>query len=225
MKHFAIAAVVTALTAGAAHAATFIDNSTQGLYNAGIGTVLNGTSTAFPEGPPFPIDPTLSFGPGDAPDLTSANAALGDWLTNPAAPGGAWSAAPQAIPGSWTVGTETAIIYAFDGGATGLENLSLSIGVDNGIFVWLNGTFIGGEMRPGPATPNEHVFNLGTVGAGTNYLQLLREDHGGGTGYAISLTGDEMAPIPLPAGLPLLLAGLGALGVLRSRKRGSGQTA
>jgi hypothetical protein len=218
MKHLALAACVAVISASAAQAATLIDDSTQGLYNNGIGQALSGTSTAFPVGPPFPIDPTLSFGPSEEPDLSAASAALGDWLTNPMTPGGTWSAAPQAIPGAWTVGTETAIIYAFDGGATGLTNLALDIGVDNGIFVWLNGSFVGGELRPGGAVAGEHSFSLANVGAGTNYLQILREDHGGATGYTISLTGDALSTVPLPAGLPLLLAGLGIFGLMRNRR-------
>ena len=215
-KNFMLVAAVACASvfAAGAHAATIIDGGTTGLYNEGIGNVLNGSSAAFPG----PGDPSLTFGPGDAPDLSLADAALGDWLTDPSNPGGSWSASEVGIPAGWTVESETAIIYAFDGGANGLGDLELSIGVDNGIFVWLNGTFIGGEMRPGGASAGEHVFDLGSVGAGTNYLQLLREDHGGGTGYSVSLTGEALAAVPLPAGLPLLLVGLGALTLVRKRR-------
>ncbi|AEI94431.1 MULTISPECIES: hypothetical protein [Roseobacter] len=215
MKKFVLAAAIVVATAAAGHAVTIIDSSTQGLYNAGIGNVLNGTSNAFPgvgDG-----DPTQSFGPGDAPDLTAAASALGDWLTTPSTPGGAWSTNEQAIPRNWTVNDETAVIYAFDAGANGLANLNLSIGVDNGIFVWLNGVFQGGAMAPGGARLGEFTLDLGTVQAGTNFLQLLREDHGGGTGYLIEVTGDEISAVPLPAGLPLLLAGVGIFGWMKRR--------
>lgn len=36
--------------------------------------------------------------------------------------------------------------------------------------------------------------------------------------YALTINTDRMSPVPLPAGLPLILVGLGAFGVLRSRK-------
>jgi hypothetical protein len=205
-------AVALTLATGAtmAPAATLVDGTTMGLYNSGIGTVLNGTSAAFPSAG----DPTQNF--AVAPDLSPAAAALGDWLTNPARPGGTWSDDPVAIPRNWTVQHETAVIYEIDGGATGLSDVVASIGVDNGIFVWLNGEFIGGNMAPGGARAGEYVYDLGDLAAGTNYLQLLREDHGGGTGFSISVTG-ETAAVPLPASALLLLAGLGGLGALRRR--------
>jgi hypothetical protein len=67
-------------------------------------------------------------------------------------------------------------------------------GVDNGMFVWLDGEFIGGALRPGGVVLGEHTFNLGDLGAGTHYLQLLLEDHGLTNGFAVRKTADEVLP-------------------------------
>ena len=202
-------ALAAVLVAGAAQAGTvtLINNATTGLYNNGIGTLLNNSSAAFPTAG----DPTVHF--NSAPSLAAAATQLGNWLTNPAAPGGSWGASAQAIPGSWTVGTEDAIIYAFDAGA-GLTNFSASFGVDNGIFVWLDGVFLGGDMAPGSAVAGEYTYTAAALSAGTHYLQVLREDHGGGTGYSVNVTANT---VPEPGSLAL--AGLALLAASRLRRR------
>ena len=213
------------LMAGAADAATLVGNSTTGYYNAGIGTALDGTNP-FGGNNMFPLadvsggDPSLDIPASSEPDLSTAAGALGTWLGTAAPSGGAWSAAPVAIPAAWAVNTETAISYMLDGGAGGLANIVASFGVDNGIFVWLDGVFQGGFLRPGGASAGEHVFNLGSVGAGMHYLQILREDHGSAADYSVSVTGDLIpAPVPLPATALLMIAGLGGLGAMARRKR------
>lgn len=217
--HLMSAAAVLAFATGAS-AATLIDNATQGLYNNGIGTSLNGTNP-FGGSFMFPVsgDPSLDIPAANEPDLSAATGALGNWLTDPTAPGGAWGG-PQAIPASWTVDTETAILYEIDGGSLGFDNVVASFGVDNGLFVWLNGTFLGGHLRPGGSSLGEFVLNVGSIGSGSNFLQVLREDHGGSTGYAVSMVGD-VAAVPVPAAGLMLLGGLGALAGLRRRRRHS----
>ena len=162
----------------------------------------------------------LDIPDGNEPDLSAAASALGSWLTTPASPGGSWSASPVAIPASWSVNSETAIIYELDGGAGGLSNVLASFGVDNGLFVWLNGNFLGGHLRPGGVVPGEFTLSLGNLGAGLNYLQILREDHGGLAGYSVEVTGDiSPAPVPLPASGLLLAAGAAGLAAFRRRSR------
>ncbi len=58
-----------------------VQTSDPGFYNNSIGTLLNGTNGG--ETGPFPIsnDSNLIF--PTAPDLSSANSALGNWLTDP----------------------------------------------------------------------------------------------------------------------------------------------
>ena len=204
------------MAASSANAAVILDNSSLGRYNASIGTSLDtlGALDPFPCANVACGDLTVSF--PTAPDLSAAAGVLGNWLTNPASPGGSWTSA-QAIPANWAVNTETAIIYELDAGA-GLTNLSLSLGVDNGIFVWLDGDYLFGTRRAGGASLGEYVLALPNL-TGTHYLQILREDHGAATGYAIELTGDPLR-VPAPGTLALLGLGLAAIaGSLRSRKR------
>lgn len=192
-----------------AQAAVLITDLTPALYNDGIGTVLNGSSPMFPG----PGDPDLDIPAGTPPDLTLASGALGNWLSNTSTPTGSW-VGPQLIPFTWAVGTETAIIYTLDGG---FSNVIAQFGVDNGIFVWLNGTFLGGHLDSGGVGLYEYTFALSLI-PGVNYLQVLREDHGGLTGYAVQVTGD-VAAVPLPAALPLLASGIAGFGWLSRRRR------
>ena len=216
----ALTAIALSLVTTTAGAAVILDNSSTGRYNASLGVSLDtsGPSDPFPCANVGCGDAGLSF--ATAPDLSAASAALGNWLTNPASPGGSWGAAGQAIPLSWAVNTETAIIYQI-GAGIGLTNLELQLGVDNGVFVWLDGVYKFGARAAGGASLGEYTLSLPDLTSGTHYLQILREDHGGGTGFGISLTGDRSAvpsgDVPAPGTLLLLGAGLAGLGLTRKR--------
>lgn len=214
---FGVIAVAAVLSAASAGAAVVLDNSSTGRYNNALGTLLDTTGV----NDPFPCadgvcgDVTISF--ATAPNLSAASAVLGNWLLNPAAPGASWSATGQFIPTTWTPNDETAIIYEFNAGA-GLQNLSLQLGTDNGIFVWLDGVYLFGARAAGGSFASEYSLGLPNLSGGTHYLQVLREDHGGATGYDLLLTGDRVNNVPEPAGLALV--GLGLLAASLAGRRG-----
>lgn len=217
---------LTALLAAAAFAAcgtanatvTLVQTSDPGFYNHSIGSALNGTNGGDTPTGYFPItnDSTVNF--ATPPDLSTASAALGNWLTDPAHLNANWSYL-AAIPNSWPVGDEVAVIYRFD--TLSATNVIAQFGVDNGIFVWLDGNYIGGGRAAGGVSLGEYTFGLGDFAAGTHYLQLLLEDHGVTNGFAVQITADTFVPrpVPEPGTLSLLGLGMATLAFLLFRRR------
>jgi hypothetical protein len=217
----ALAGIVALSMAGEASAFSLIDGTTKGFYNQAIGTSLNLTNPTsgtylFPGDYQTYGDPTFNPVPFE-PNLSAASSALGNWLTAPTALNANWNF--QSIPATWQVNDETAIIYKINAGSTGLSNVVAKFGVDNGLFVWLDGTFKSGWLAPGGASPNEYTLSFSSLTAGDHYLQILREDHGGGTGFNINVTAELAAPVPEPETYAMMLAGLGLLGVMARRRK------
>jgi len=175
-------------------AVVLVQTSDPGFYNNSVGTVLNGTNGG--ESGPFPVSDDSNLNFPVAPDLSAAAGALGNWLTNPGSLNANWQYYVS-IPNSWTPGSEVAVIYQFN--TLGATNVVASFGVDNGIYAWLNGVYLGGARRAGGVALGEHVFNVGNLSAGTHYLQLLLEDHGSANGYAVEITADTFTPGPPPS--------------------------
>jgi hypothetical protein len=186
----AAVALVWAAPALAQPPQVLVDDSTPARYNAALGTSLDASQAQFPCADSVCGDPIIN--PAPEPDLSSASAVLGGWLSNPPSFNPNWSG-PQPIPLTWDLNTETAIVYEVDAGACGAENVTGSFGVDNGIFVWVNGVYAFGAMAPGLATAGEYVVPLADMSPGTNFVQVLREDHGKGTGYTVQITGNIKA--------------------------------
>jgi hypothetical protein len=214
-RHLLSALAILALPF-ASQAIVIIDSnlSTPGRYNSGLGDLaaLDGANGFFlgpnvsegdPERPPVIAEPAVTY----------AGAFGADWLAGDYT-GGSWSAGPIAIPNGWNVNDETAIVYEFT--LAGLTNLHIDLGVDNGILVWLNGNYIFGAQASGGSSLNEYDIDLSNLVAGTHRLQILREDHGGATGY--NIRADAVTAVPEPATLSLLGLGLLSLGFVRRRK-------
>ncbi len=218
MKKSIVAGLLSGLLAisfaGTASADTIINNATNGYYNSSIGKVLDGTSSYFPVANSGAGDPTYN-NMSPAPDLSNADAILGNWLSASPSFNSNWSLA--SIPSTWAINTETAIVYTINAGSTGLTNVLAQFGVDNGIYVWLDGEYLNGWMAPGGAGTSEYSLNIGSLSAGTHYMQILREDHGGATGYNINVSGDA-APVPEPGTMVLLGAGMLGLAVFGKRR-------
>jgi hypothetical protein len=210
-------AIAAALLASSvqAHATLIIDNTTTGLYNAGLGDLasMDGAGGFLLGANISEGDPTIVL--ASDPGFAFTSEFGDDWLAGDYT-GGTWGAPGAVIPGNWTVNTETAIVYDFF--LDSHSNLTIDVGVDNGVVLWLDGAFLFGATRSGGANLNEYDINLSGISAGNHLLQILRSDHGGGTGFAIEVN-SEATQVPEPATLGLIGLGLVGMAVTRRRKQ------
>jgi hypothetical protein len=210
-------------------ATILIQSGDPGYYNNSIGNLLDlSNSGGDTIHQPFPIhsgdtfhQPPVHVSHGVMfpmpPNLSAANTILGDWLTNPTSLNSNWGR-QDSIPTEWSLNTEVAVIYQFN--TSHGSNVLAQFSVDNGIYIWLDGSYMLGARGPGYLSGiDEYTLSLGDLGTGTHYLQLILEDHGGSDGFNILVTSDEDSiapPVPLPS--TILLFGTGLL-VLIGRKK------
>jgi hypothetical protein len=217
LVRYLLVAVFVAVTVPANAGVVLVQTSDPGYYNDSIGTLLNDTNGG--ETGPFPVfdDATRTF--ITAPNLSAASSELGNWLSDPSHLNANWSYL-QSIPNDWIPSTEVAVMYRFD--TLGATNVQAEFGVDNGIFIWLDGAYLFGARDAGSHYLGEYQVSVGDLSAGTHYLQLLLEDHGSANGYDVSITADTFVPgpgaVPEPSTL-VLWSGLGAIGAVMAYRR------
>lgn len=216
MHKFATLFALFASLVVSAQAVTLVQTTDLGYYNNDIGTVLNlsntGTDTA---AEPFPNNNDSSVSYPTAPSLAAASSILGSWLTNPSSLNSHWDG-PMAIPATWPIETEVGVIYRFN--TSGATNVVARFGVDNGIYAWLDGSYIFGARAAGGVGLWEYTVNLADLSSGTHYLQLLLEDHGGVDGYAVQLTGTPAPRVP-DSGMTSALFAFGLAALAWARRR------
>ena len=208
--------VLLCLASSSSYAAIIIDNSTSGLYNSGLGDIafIDGAGGFLPAANISEGDPTIVLGSDPGLNFNLVAAFGADWLGGDYS-GGTWSGSAVPIPTTWAVNTETAIVYDFT--LASISDIHIDLGVDNGIIAWLDGNFLFGATAPGGASLSEYDIDLSGVSAGSHSLQILRADHGGGTGYAISVDATDSAKVPEPSVIALFAAGL--LGLSFARRK------
>lgn len=171
----------------------FLKTDSNGYYNGNLKRLLDGTDVAFPIVGQDPlIDAT------NAPDISAVDGLLGNWLNFPQFElNNNWSSIPVEIPASWPSAEEDAIVYPFTVPEGGYSNVKFNFGVDNGVYVWLDGKYLGGGRAPGLEMPvGEYSFELSYLEEGHHHLQVVREDAGGLQGYVFEASATPRGVIP-----------------------------
>lgn len=165
-----------------------------------------------------------------APDLAAAALALGDWLNDPENLPDGWGDV-QAVFQNWTPGSEIAAVYVFDIDVESWTNVELRANSDDGLLVWIDGSFVFGATGPGGAIDDlgfDYRLRLPDLAGGRHVLQILAESRGPDDpalifelrGEPIVDTGARGAAVSVPEPGSLTLFAFGLIGVLVLRRRG-----
>jgi len=207
------------------NAIVLVNSATDAARVNPLGSALDNTNGGNTPTGYFPSSNDSTFNTTIAPDLSTVSGDLGNWLGSPPSFNGNWSA-PVPVAPNWPLFTEMAVVYQFD--TLGATNVVARFGVDNGIYIWLDGVFQTGHRAAGGPSLGEVTLNIGDLTAGTHFLQLILEDHGSANGYVVEITADTFTPcsgpcpgptpdarVPIPSSLALLGIGLSALAFRR----------
>ena len=210
------------------NALVLVDSATDAArVNQGLGSSLDNTNGGNTSTGYFPSSEDSTFNTTIAPDLSTVSSILGNWLGSPPSFNSNWST-PVPVAPNWPLFSELAVVYQFD--TLGATNVVARFGVDNGIYIWLDGVFLRGHRAGGGPSLGEVTLNIGDLTAGTHFLQLILEDHGSANGYIVEITADTFIPctgpcpgqpdpaLPIPSSLALLGIGLAALAIRRRTK-------
>ena len=99
-----------------------------------------------------------------------------------------------------------------------LSSIGWDLGVDNGYKLYLNGGLIASANAEGYTFKWEYTGTFPSALPGMNVLAVALEDHGGLTAFDMQITGTATVP-DLGSTLPLLLTGLGVIGLGYNRSR------
>lgn len=151
----------------------------------------------------------LSGGVGDLTDGIIAN---DNWYITEAPSGGGpylgWTIDPTIKFFFASVMKFSSVTFYFDD-ADGAGGVSAPSGVN------VNGV-LGAIADPAGFAPFSYTLDLAGLTADTLTVDIFRSNS---WVFLSEVTFDGVAPVPLPAGLPLLLGGIGALGALRHRRK------